>query len=82
MEILTTGASLAVVVGLVQLYKNVIGDSRFTPLVALVMGISIAFLTTPDFVIRTAIFQGMINGLSAAGLYSGAKTILRPQPAE
>lgn len=82
MDILTTGASLAVVMGLVQLFKVVAGDSRLAPILALLFGIGIAFLTVadPTHTIREVILQGIINGLSAAGLYSGAKAVIRPAP--
>ena len=78
MDIVTTGGALAVVIGLVQIIKLIIGDSRFAPLIALVIGIGISFLVATSFEIRQVIFQGIIYGLSAAGLYSGAKTMIKP----
>jgi hypothetical protein len=78
MDLLTTGASLAIVLGLVEVLKFIIGNSRFAPLYALILGIGIAFLTLPDAAVREVILQGLINGLSAAGLYSGTKAVIKP----
>ena len=87
MDILTTGAALtevalAIVIGLVEALKRIAGESRFAPLFALLIGIAISFLVTPAFEIREAILQGIIYGLSASGLYSGAKAIRKPQPTD
>jgi hypothetical protein len=62
----------------VEALKLMIGNSRLAPLFALLIGIAISFLVTPAFEIREAILQGIIYGLSAAGLYSGAKAMVKP----
>jgi len=66
---------IAVVVGLTEVIKRATNlSSRFAPLVSLVLAIGLAFLgaTGP---ISNIIFTGIIVGLSASGLYSGAKAV-------
>jgi hypothetical protein len=64
------------VIGLTQVFKKALQlDKRFIPLTSVILGmalcISILFLTgnNPWF----GIFGGIVAGLSACGLYSGAK---------
>jgi hypothetical protein len=75
MEPVTAAASIAVVTGLTQVLKGVMGDTRFAPLIALILGVAIAFLITPTPGLREVILDGIITGLSSMGLYSGSKTV-------
>jgi hypothetical protein len=78
MDLLIPASSIAVVIGLVQVYKLSVKSSRLAPAVSIIFGIGIAFLTVVPFNLRQIILHGIINGLSAAGLYSGTKAVIRP----
>jgi hypothetical protein len=74
------------ILGLVQLFKPFISDTRYYPLLAVAFGLVINFVavwalgagTTSDCV--AAIFNGITAGLAASGLYSTGST-LREGPA-
>jgi len=69
------------ILGLVQLFKPFITDTRFYPLVALGFGLAINLVAgwalgasaSSDWV--TALFNGIIAGMAAAGLYSARDTL-------
>lgn len=70
------------IVALVQLAKTVGCPDRYAPLVALALGLAAAFgaaaavpLPPQHWVVTVLIGLGM--GLSAAGLYSGGRTVLK-----
>ena len=68
------------ILGLVQLFKPFITDTRFYPLVALGFGLAINLVAgwalgasmATDWV--TALFNGIIAGMAASGLYSAGST--------
>jgi len=64
-------ALVPVVIGLTALAKTYI-EGRWAPLVALVLGFAGAFLVSSEPAAATAI-SGIVVGLTASGLYSGAK---------
>lgn len=75
-------AAVPAIVGLVQVAKDMGLDARFAPALAVLIGILAALgqviganlaLSAPHIV--TALFTGISFGLSASGLYAGAKTI-------
>ena len=69
-------AVVAIVVGLVEAIKRATNlDSRFTPLVSIIFGVSIMSAVGVDTVTMN-IFEGVIVGLTASGLYSGTKATL------
>ncbi len=70
-------ALVPVVMGLTSIVKNFLtsGDGRFAPVVAIVFGILGAFLI-PDLSIQETIMQGVLIGLTAAGVYSGVKSVV------
>lgn len=75
-------ALVPVVMGIVQVFKitNLL-PARFAPLLALILGVGGVFLLKPDSVqTGVLIIQGAMVGLSAAGLFSGVKTVAQ-QPA-
>lgn len=75
--ILTLSPYIAVLVPIVMALVSLVklySDSRWSPLFALAFGIAGSFLF-PAATIATTIFSGLIIGLTASGLYSGAKTI-------
>ena len=69
------------ILGLVQLFKPFINDARFYPLLALGFGLAINLIagwtlgasTPSDWV--TALFNGIIAGMAASGLYSAGSTL-------
>jgi uncharacterized membrane-anchored protein YitT (DUF2179 family) len=69
------------ILGLVQLFKPFITDTRFYPLVALGFGLAINLIagwamgasSSSDWV--TALFNGIIAGMAAGGLYSAGSTL-------
>lgn len=66
-----------VVIGVTAVLKQtfVTGTTnRWTPIVALVLGVAGAFLL-PSETLQTTILAGIVVGCSAAGVYSGAKTL-------
>lgn len=65
---------IPVVLGLVQVVKLSGLATRWAPLTSLVLGICVAALVSG--LSRIGILQGVIIGLSAAGLYSGTKTTI------
>ena len=69
------------ILGLVQLFKPFISDTRFYPLLALSFGLMINLVAawalgasaSSDWV--TALFNGIIAGMAASGLYSASSTL-------
>lgn len=64
-------AFAGLIVGLVQVAKNMGLKNEFAPILAIVLGVGLSFLTTGT--IAEKIIGGVVVGLSAVGLYSGAK---------
>lgn len=71
-------AGVPIIIGLVQLMKPFVTDSRFYPLialgVALALNLGAAFLLDGDP--RQAAFAGVVAGLAAAGLYDHGKALI------
>ena len=67
---------IPVIMAVIEILKGLGLPKKFGALAALVLGIvlSIFFLDQPQIKLR--IFQGIIYGLSASGLYSGAKNAI------
>ena len=83
-ELITSIVALGgvpLILGLVQLFKPFITDTRFYPLVALGFGLAINLIAgwalgasaSSDWV--TALFNGIIAGMAAGGLYSAGSTL-------
>jgi len=77
---------VSLTMGITQVYKSLIPKvsyekfffialSKATPLVALIIGVSLSFLYDGGFNYE-ALESGLVVGLTAAGVYSGGKTIL------
>ena len=71
-DVTTDVVGVGAIVGLVQVAKMSGMSSRYAPLLSVVLGILYSFAT--DFSFASGI-KGVILGLSAAGLYSGTRTI-------
>lgn len=75
-----TIASIPVVLGLIEVLKTLGLPSKYAPLASVILGIAIAFLSGGVTTVTT--LAGITYGLSASGLYSGAKTIIPTKPSE
>lgn len=67
-------ALVPVIIGVVEVIKRVGLPSKWAPLLALLLGVGGAWLIIPFS--GNMILEGIVAGLSAAGLYSGAKVYL------
>lgn len=63
-----------VVLGVVEAIKRVGMASRYAPLASLVLGVAGAYLI--GGALNEVVIQGLIAGLSAAGLWSGVKATI------
>jgi hypothetical protein len=71
-------AVVPIIIALVQVIKMTMPklDSRFAPILSIVMGILVAFLLKHDTQnLTNVILEGVLYGLSASGLYSGITTM-------
>ncbi len=74
-------AGVPVIVGLVQLFKGFISDTRWYPVAAIGLGLAInitaAWALGADSRIEfvSAAMQGILTGLSASGLYSAGTAL-------
>lgn len=68
---------VAVIIGLSEVVKGFGLNVKFIPVVNLVFGVigGIVYMYPND--IKVAVFYGVIAGLSASGLYSGAKNTVQ-----
>ncbi|MGW6151474.1 holin, partial [Bacillus mycoides] len=63
---------IGIVVGLSQIAKTIGLQTKYVPLLNLTLGILLGVLFLP-FDIKMNVFQGIIIGLSASGLYDHSK---------
>ncbi|OTY73886.1 holin [Bacillus thuringiensis serovar vazensis] len=63
---------VGIVVGLSQIVKTIGLQTKYVPLLNLTLGIVLGVLFL-DGVIKTNVFQGIIIGLSASGLFDHTK---------
>lgn len=73
---------IGLVTGLIQMFKPFIKDHRYLPFLSLAFGLGINFLAGYFLGMHwvISVFNGIIAGLAASGLYSGAKEITGNQP--
>ena len=80
MIVLETGAVIAIIVALVQVAKTAGLPSRFAPLLSLGVGILYGIAGSylgEGLPLVEGIMAGVVMGLSASGLYSGGKTLVK-----
>ena len=70
-----SGVLVALTVGIVECIKRIGLNKKYLPLFALICGIGFMFLGMKGFTID-AVLPGIAIGLSAVGLFSGAKATL------
>lgn len=68
-------ALMPVIIALVALAKELGLPEKFSPILSIALGI-IAILVFSNEEWRVAVFQGVICGLAASGLYSGSKSFV------
>ncbi|TXG77201.1 hypothetical protein E6Q11_03210 [Candidatus Dojkabacteria bacterium] len=61
---------VALVIGITEVIKRLGTPKKFLPVIALVIGVVISYLTGFDWV------SGIVAGLSASGIWSGLKTTM------
>ncbi|MBC9785849.1 hypothetical protein H1S01_15290 [Heliobacterium chlorum] len=69
-----SGIVVAVLIAIGQFAKTYI-DSKYIPLVTLVLGIVAGIMYVPADTIQTGILNGIIVGLSANGLFDATKIL-------
>lgn len=74
---LETTIAIAIVVGITEVIKKASGlNSRYAPLLSLIVGIATIFIGG-DLPVRDSMMTGIIVGLSASGLYGGVKKTVK-----
>lgn len=68
--------AVPIIIALVSVLKTAGLPTHLAPLVSLILGI-ITFYFIGDDTVAINVFNGIIAGLSASGLYSGAKASLK-----
>lgn len=79
-EVIGFAAAAPVIVGVISALKIAGLPSRFAPLSALVLGLVASFFIFPSATVGLSAFWGIAAGLTASGLYSGAKASFTPTP--
>jgi len=77
METITIVSIVAAIMGIVQVLKVSGLPTRFAPLTSLVIGIAFLIYFNHGFDSQ-ALFDGIVAGLMACGLWAGTKTTLSP----
>lgn len=62
---------IPVVMGVVQVIKNLGMDSKFAPILSILLGLGFSFLV--GGAVLTVVVGGLVLGLTACGLYAGGK---------
>ncbi|GIN85221.1 hypothetical protein J6TS2_16070 [Heyndrickxia sporothermodurans] len=69
-------AIIPLIAGIVELFKRAGLPNKYSPFVAVALGLLFGFFYIADNV-KEAIIVGLMLGLSASGLYSGSKNITK-----
>jgi len=72
---LQVAALVPVIVGISQVVKNTGFPSKFIPVLNLLLGIGLTFLSFDSLVWHEQILQGLMVGLSACGIYDQSKSL-------
>lgn len=67
---------IPIIISIVELAKGLGVPKKFSALIALVTGLLIGIFYLHPTEIKLGILEGVILGLSASGLYSGAKNTM------
>ena len=74
---ITTAVLTAFVIGIVEIAKQIGLNTKYAGLLAVILGILATVGLSFFQVTATVIFTGIAIGLSAAGLYSGTKALIK-----
>jgi hypothetical protein len=76
MDVTVLGIQIALVIGLNEAIKRSLMEERhyrYIPLLALVLGVGMAFISRQTETLAQTITNGLIIGLSSVGLFSAVK---------
>lgn len=68
-----TGIIIAAIVGLVEVVKAFGLNSHFAPALSVALGVLFAFGVAVEATVGLTVFNGILYGLMASGLYSGTR---------
>jgi L-cystine uptake protein TcyP (sodium:dicarboxylate symporter family) len=68
---------IPIIIAIVELFKGLGVPVKFSALIAVVVGMVIGVIYLHPGDLKYGIFDGVIYGLTAAGLYSGAKNTVQ-----
>lgn len=66
-------AIIPLLIGILEVFKKLGLSKEYIPVISLLLGIGIGIALFADGDMKAGIIQGIYIGLSAVGLYSGAK---------
>ncbi|MGE8203663.1 hypothetical protein ACQKP0_03800 [Heyndrickxia sp. NPDC080065] len=69
-------AIIPLIMGIVELFKRAGLPNKYSPFVAVILGLLFGFFYIADNV-KEGIIVGLMFGLSASGLYSGSKNLTK-----
>lgn len=72
-----TAALVAVITGLVQLFKTTGVPSKYSPFLAVVCGILVGVFYFHPGDVTSGVIQGVIIGLASVGFYSAPKNVAK-----
>ncbi|MBP1917169.1 L-cystine uptake protein TcyP (sodium:dicarboxylate symporter family) [Lederbergia galactosidilyticus] len=67
---------IPLILGVVELFKQVGVNKKILPFISLALGIIVGIVYVAEFDLKQGILVGAMLGLSASGLYSGAKNTI------
>lgn len=68
---------IPLILGIVELFKISGMKAKYSPIVAVVFGIVIGVVYLTNYDWKQGILVGIMLGLSATGLYSGGKNVMK-----
>lgn len=68
---------IAIIVGLIEVAKKLGLNSKFAPLLSVILGVGLSLMAGITSTVPNMILTGVIIGLSAIGLYSGTKSTVQ-----
>ena len=67
---------IAIITGLIEMFKKLGLNTKFAPVISVILGLFFCILCGESYSYSDIVINGLIIGLSACGLYSGAKTLI------
>jgi hypothetical protein len=77
MSMITDAVIIAIIMGLAETVKQIGFSKKFLPLFNIVLGVAAFFVWQGFDEWQTALFSGIVAGLTASGLYSGVKNVVQ-----